>query len=381
MTAVARVLIVYKTLPHYRVDFFDRLRTKLAADNIELELVVGQPDPLAAAKNDTASLPWATHVDSRFIRVRGRTVVWQPVLGRARHADLVIVEQASKLLVNSVFQLWRKARGPKFALWGHGVNLDQGKASKLGEWWKRRTLTACDWWFGYTEGTERILRKGGVSPERITVVQNAIDTTALSMMRHSMSASAVQETAARLGIDSAHVAVFIGSLYGAKRLPFLVSAADLIRAQLPDFHLVVIGDGPERSVLNDAAKTRPWLHVVGQLRGEDLVRHASIGSVLVMPGLVGLAVLDAFALELPMVTCAVANHSPEIEYLKHGENGLIIDDAESPEAYAREVADLLTDAERLAHLRLGCRAAAERYTVDEMVDRFRNGVVLALKTP
>jgi L-malate glycosyltransferase len=39
---------------------------------------------------------------------------------------------------------------------------------------------------------------------------------------------------------------------------------------------------------------------------------------MLMPGLVGLAVLDAFADGIPRVTTVIEYHSPEIEYLVPG---------------------------------------------------------------
>ena len=101
----------------------------------------------------------------------------------------------------------------------------------------------------------------------------------------------------------------------SKRLAFSVEATDAIRSEIPDFQLLVIGDGPDRQMVDSAAASRPWLHVLGALKGNPMVDAAVAADLCLNPGLVGLAVLDAFALSLPMVTCDVPYHSPEIEYL------------------------------------------------------------------
>ncbi len=44
------------------------------------------------------------------------------------------------------------------------------------------------------------------------------------------------------------------------------------------------------------------------------------------PGAVGLAILDAFAAGLPMVTTHCRGHGPEIAYLRQNENGLMTED-------------------------------------------------------
>ncbi len=146
-----------------------------------------------------------------------------------------------------------------------------------------------------------------------------------------------------LGIGDGPVGVYVGSLYGTKRIPYLIEACDQIRSKLPDFHLVVIGDGPDRPFLEDAASSRPWLHVMGMRTGAEMVRYAALGSVMLNPGLVGLSVLDAFALGLPMVTCDQPYHSPEIEYLVDGQNGLVLAADTSAAEYGDSVVALVND--------------------------------------
>ena len=167
----------------------------------------------------------------------------------------MIVEQASKLLVNYPLLAWRRFGGPRVAWWGHGVNLDGGSASALGEGVKRRLARRADWWFCYTEGTARIVEGLGVPRDRMTVVQNAVDTKEVQRLRSEISEAQLAATRAELGIGSGPVGVYVGSLYNTKRIPFLIEASDQIRSKLPDFHLIVIGDGPDRPFLDAAAST------------------------------------------------------------------------------------------------------------------------------
>jgi glycosyltransferase involved in cell wall biosynthesis len=372
-------VVVYKTLPHYRVDFYEGLRAQLAVDGIRFRLIVGQPDPEMAARNDTASLPWAETVRNRYFRLGTRSIVWQPCLRALRTADLVIVEQASKLLVNYLLLAWRRIGGPKVAWWGHGLNLDVDAASPLGEAIKRRFIRSPDWWFCYTEGTKRLVCKLGVDGDQTTVVQNAIDVSGLRATRAGLTDADLALTRQKLGIQSEHVAVALGSIYPTKRPEFLLSVADELRQALPDFHLLVIGDGPRRAYLDSASETRSWLHVVGMQRGADLVRFAALGKVVLNPGLVGLAVLDAFAIEMPMVTCELPYHSPEIEYLEDGFNGLVLGREASAADFASAVAGVLTDSVVRNRLKEGCVQSANRYSVAAMTSNFAAGVRTALR--
>lgn len=149
---------------------------------------------------------------------------------------------------------------------------------------------------------------------------------------------------------------------------------------MPDFELLVIGAGPQEGLVAAAARERPWLHVAGPLFGRDKVAAMSLGRCLALPGLVGLAILDGFALGLPLVTCDVPSHSDEVHYLEDGVNGIMVREAGDPSAYAAALARLMTDDALLARLRERCATAAERYTVEAMVANFANGVLGALNT-
>ena len=72
-------------------------------------------------------------------------------------------------------------------------------------------------------------------------------------------------------------------------------------------------------------------------------------------------------------------HSPEIDYLEDGVNGILVRDPCSPDEFAKAVQDVLTDELLNARLRSGCRIAAERYTNEEMVRRYAGGIELALE--
>ena len=115
-----------------------------------------------------------------------------------------------------------------------------------------------------------------------------------------------------------------------------------------------------------------------QSSGSEKTALAGLGRVFLMPGLVGLGVLDSFAYGTPMVTTDVPYHSPEIEYLRHGENGLIV--ADDVRTYAEAVTELLTDETWRLQLRRGGEAALETFTIQAMARRFADGVLEALRS-
>ena len=76
---------------------------------------------------------------------------------------------------------------------------------------------------------------------------------------------------------------------------------------------------------------------------------------------------------------SIANHSPEIAYLRHGENGLLV--ADSTAAFAEAVSALMHDPAKLAAMRAACLRDAQVYTLQAMVDRFAGGVRECLANP
>jgi L-malate glycosyltransferase len=167
-------------------------------------------------------------------------------------------------------------------------------------------------------------------------------------------------------------------MYGEKRLDFLLAACQLIREQVPDFEMIFIGSGTQASLVQEKAEATSWIHYLGPKFDHEKIPYFAAAKVFLMPGLVGLAVLDCFALEVPLVTTQIPEHSPEIEYLQPGFNGLIVEEADDPRAFAEAVAGLMKDEAWRQELVRGCRISKERYTMEEMVERFSEGVKQAL---
>lgn len=380
-TRPVRVVVTQHRLLHYRQAFFERLRQACAVRGIELRLVHGQASAFDAVRRDTGSLPWADAVRNRYLRVGGVDLIWQPFPPELHDAALVVLMQENKLLSNYPWLLGLRGRAAqRIAFWGHGRNLQSAAPSGLRERWKRWFIGRVDGWFAYTEATREILRSDGYPAERIAVLDNAIDNDQFTRDLQAAGDSKVQQCHALLGSrPGTPIGLYCGSLYPDKRLDLMVDAADLVHAQMPEFRLVVVGDGPSRSFLEQAATTRPWLRCVGVQRGVDKAAWFRIASAYWSPGAVGLHVLDAFCAGIPMITTRDARHGPEVAYLQSGRNGFVV------EADARTLADtflsLMRDPQQLARIRAAAAEDARRYTLQNMIDRFVEGIERCLALP
>lgn len=381
-TPESKVAFLLKHVAHYQIPFFESLRSQLRMVGIELAFVHGQPMGVDKDKQDAGELPWAITIRNRRIGMGDQLLLWQPALGLLRDQDLIIVEDASRLLINYRL-LGRQARGgPRVALWGHGMNRQSSRASRISEWVKRLTTARAHWYFAYTAGTAQVLSERGFPPERISVINNTLDVEALTHVAASVPETDLDQMRTLRGISrDAPVGVFCGSLYKAKRIAFLLDAALVTRRIVPAFELIVIGTGPEKGLINEFASRFPWIHWEGAQHDVEKVKRLLLADVMLMPAAVGLAAVDSLALGIPLVALEDAAHGPEIEYIRSGANGLIIDDTDSPETYGRAIADLLLDRERLSQLQIGCRNDAAGLSMKAMVDRFTQGVSAALEMP
>jgi L-malate glycosyltransferase len=266
------------------------------------------------------------------------------------------------------------------AYWGHGANLQSDAPKGLRERWKRLLLTRVDWWFAYTQSTVDLLRAAPFPTERITRLDNAIDTSGFKRDLAAVIDADLAAARQALGIDlDAPVGLYCGSLYPDKRLDLLVEATDRIHAHMPGFHCVIIGDGPSMPYLLEASARRPWLHLLGARKGRDKALYFRLADFMLNPGTVGLHIVDAFCAGLVLVTTANARHSPEIAYLRHGDNGFATSD--SAEEYAGTVLGLLGDLSRLGRIKAAASADAERYTLDNMVRNLTDGIARCLAVP
>lgn len=375
-----KVVIFQHRLLHYRTALFERLREVCAERGIELHLLHGQASPRELAKRDEGILPWAHKVQNRFWEVGERDLLWQPFPKALRNADLVVLMQENRILSNYPLLLSRSWSPCKVAYWGHGKNFQSGAPTGLREKWKDLFLRQVDWWFAYTEVTVQILKRAGYPGERITCLNNAIDNEGFQRDMELISEECLNQLRKEVNVDnSSRIGLFCGSLYRDKRLDFMVAAADRIHAELPDFRLLVIGDGPSASYIYAAAESRPWLRCVGVRNGLEKAAYFRLANVIFNPGAVGLHVLDAFCAGIPMATTYEAQHGPEIAYLKDGCNGIITHG--NSETYARKIVGLLTDHAEYERLCFGAREVARQYTLQNMLEKFIDGIDKCLALP
>lgn len=367
---MTRVVIVQEYVPAYRVPFFRELRRSAAGFNLDVVVAAGYPNVSQAARDDAVSIESLRTISQREWRAFGRRLTLRDIEPVTQDADFVVLEQARRN-VDVYWTLARRRRPRPTALWGHGRDYTHtsGTIDRVAYNWLTRRA---DWFFAYTEGGKESVTALGYPQDRITVVENSIDTTALTSAIDEIAAGEITGYARAHGLRG-KTALFIGGLDSSKRLPLLLDAAHRVAETDPGFRLLIAGAGAHSSLIVDSVERAPWLEYIGPVSGHDKALALASAQVIAMPGRVGLVAVDSFAAGTPIVTTNWPWHAPEFEYLRDGVNSVVSPD--SVEDYASELRAILNDPPRLA--RLSEAAARERYqyTVDNMARRYLDGIL------
>ncbi len=371
-----RVLIIQSVLKQYREPLFERMQDTLALHGVDLEVAFSPPNAVEALRGDNAETGgrYAYKVPGHwFFQYR---LLYQPLWRRALRADMVVVEQANKYVMNYPLLLLARLGLKRVAFWGHGRDRRTNPHS-LGEQLKRRLVAWPQWWFPYTDGCASEVTALGANPKRTSVLRNSIDTRGLAKDVESLRAEEIAQFRAEHALRPGdRIAIFCGSLYVSKALGFLMEAASRIAAKHPEFRLIVLGNGPARHVVENAVGASPWLRYLGPRFGRDKALAFATAEMVLNPGAVGLGILDAFCTGRAFIAAEHPHHSPEVEYLRPGRNGLML--AAQLDVFCSAVCELLEDPERLQAMSRAAREDANLYTVEGMADRFSAGILACL---
>ncbi|MCJ9729714.1 glycosyltransferase family 4 protein [Bradyrhizobium sp. PRIMUS42] len=371
----SRVVYLFPISHRFRLPFHEKIRAVLAKDGVEYTVCYSAPFGENLKKRDTVDISWGHKVPLLKL---WKGALLQLAFWEIISSDLVIIQQENRLLVNYVCQLLSMLRLKRVAYFGHGRNFQAKNRNSIGERWKKFWATKVNWWFAYTEETKDFISKLGFPEARITVFNNAVDTNELQRHARSISLDQLQMLRSELGLSGKNIGIYVGGLYREKRIDFLINALDKIRASIPDFEFIFVGGGPDLSLARSAAESRPWVKITGPKFDREKVELMLLAKVFLMPGLVGLAVLDAYSVGLPVFTTDYPYHSPEIAYVIDGVTGAIAQPWHSADGYAAAVIDMLRRDDELERMSSNCREQASKFTIDEMVTRFSYGIRQAL---
>jgi glycosyltransferase involved in cell wall biosynthesis len=204
---------------------------------------------------------------------------------------------------------------------------------RRGAAWKRsfymRVLRYLDWTvYGCELQRDAWLSADSPMRPRSSVIYNGVDLNRFAAARVDAAGQRSEYGVS----ENAFVVGTVGRLVAEKnQMPLLDAVADL-RASGADVHLMLVGDGPLRSALEQRAAERGILEAVTFTGALSDVRAAlKTFDVFVLPSLsetFSNAALEAMAMQLPVILTRTGGAS---EMIEHGKEGYIVDVADLPQ--------------------------------------------------
>ncbi|MGA1494707.1 MAG: glycosyltransferase family 4 protein [Rhodothermales bacterium] len=238
--------------------------------------------------------------------------------------------------------------------------------------WRNRQLNSAKAFVAMGEQLGFELATGGVSPARIVHIPNGVDLTRFA----PVDAVERQRLKYEMGLPEGFVLTFVGRLVRYKGLHALLNAWSRVSAAHPGSLLVIVGEGGndmescehELRALVEAQSLGTCVRFVGAV--EDAAPWLRASDGFVFPSIreaFGLALIEAMACGLPVVTTSVGALAP---YLQHGQNALIVEPSNT-ESLSAALQELLGDPAPMQALGHAARQAVTRhFSADEVVKRW-----------
>ena len=337
------VSIIQREIPHYRVRFFEELYAQGRLQELDIQVYTGPPSAQAAS---STAFPHRV-LPVRYFGKKKSGSFWMYGMENAlAGSDVVVAPQELQCLTVPYLWVRRKRICKTWIWWGHGYNFQASVrpaiTTSVKEAIKRFMTRRAEGVITYTAGGTDYWRKQGLPKDRVIPYYNTIDVEGLRKAGAEITEQELNELRQNLGLEGKRVLLFSGRLYAEKKVDFLLRAFALLKKSCPDVALLIIGDGEERVNLEQSAKQLELqdVHFLGErVDPKDTAAYFSLADLMVIPGLVGLAIVHGFAYGLPLITTQHDFHSPEIEYLS-ADNGVISKHHVSQ--YAEVIASLLS---------------------------------------
>jgi len=207
--------------------------------------------------------------------------------------------------------------------------------------------------------------------EKITTPMAAV-SNGIDLSRFTVG-KAPDDVYERFGIPKNQPIVsYIGRLDAEKHLPVLMRAFVRVLSVMPNTHLVIVGDGTERVILQEMAHDlgiSKDVTLTGRVSDEDLVSLHKVGTVFCMPSpaeLQSIATLEAMASGQPVVA---VDAGALRELCQHERNGYLTEQ-DDDETIAQGLLAILQDPALRKEMSEQSLAIARTHDLETTLKRF-----------
>ncbi|MEK7616306.1 MAG: glycosyltransferase family 4 protein [Patescibacteria group bacterium] len=158
----------------------------------------------------------------------------------------------------------------------------------------------------------------GIPREKITIVANSADLVVQPLSK--------EEARKELGLQG-NVIISVGRLVPWKGFRMLIKIVPQFLEINPFFRLVIVGDGPDRTLLETMIHNlnlQKKVHLVGKKSHEELIRYLQASEIMILnSGYEGFShqLLEAMMIGVPVIA---SNMGGNRELVRQGENGFMV---------------------------------------------------------
>lgn len=351
------VLLLTNAPAPYRLPVFAAL-----ADTVDLTVWYcepRQPDRLWQGDADAYKVTRCL-LPSHTLALPGIPLTLNPgIVQRLHHAqyDLIIAgENFSHFPAVLAANRAASRRNKPFVLWSEAIDTAFASGHPVSNGYRRWLYGRSSGFLAYSAAARQFLLRRGAAERSIVRGFQVVPSQQLPPPAQSRAA---------LGMQGKQVVLYVGYFNSRKGLPTLLNAFQQV-AQADD-RLVLVGDGPDKSMLQQQASGDGRILFPGYLEAAAKTSWYAAADLFVLPTLHdpwGLVVNEAMAFGLPIVTTEAAG----CKELVQG-NGRLVPPNDTP-ALAAALRDLLSDPGRRATMGQQSRALIAPYTVAAARDAF-----------
>jgi glycosyltransferase involved in cell wall biosynthesis len=350
-----RVDVVYHQFPHYRAPVL----RELATSGRYAYRFWGSHAPFLGIEPFRGD----DVVTVRPLRVTAKGVRWvlkdyAPLL-LDRSSDAIIILGNPNMAASWMLALAGRLTGRKVLFWTHGWLRPEG-------WLKRRMRNIyyrlAHRVLVYGERAKTIGEAAGFRPDNIKVVYNSVDFDAAQAACRTFEAGICEDALrpqSAFAVPGRPLLICTARLTAACRFDLLFEAAGILARRQQPVNILLIGDGPERPLLEALARDLGIdVRFHGACHDEamlaTMIYHAD---VTVSPGKVGLTAIHSLGYGTPVITHGDLDaQMPEVEAIRPGVTGAFSERGNAG-ALATAITGWLSNGRPRAEIRVACRAS------------------------
>lgn len=323
------VFLFQRYLTYYKAQLFEHINSCL---HNKLIICYGKPPFGGSSISDTKTrLFKETILKNNWFG--GESAIWQSFwkpFSEYGRPQVVILEASLRILSLLPAIIYCRLRNIPIILWGHAGSRSRNivVSNNYKDIFYRWLVKISDAFICYTNGDKKKL-SNVVEDKKLFIAVNTLDTNELFSIRRSLEKKDKNQLKSELGLRSINYLCLLGRLIPEKYPIDALSILKILQEQQQNIGLIIIGDGPEKSVMEEMVFSQGLkdVHILGAIM--ELKKSAPYifsSDTIINPGYVGLSVNQGLCLGVPTITRSGLPHSPEIDFIKEARTGFISND-------------------------------------------------------